>query len=200
MTTSELAVYSTDEWFQSLVWQHRWIEYFVGWWVGHFGKPTTVTDFGAGDGWWPHTFVQMGTRWAWAVELYEKAREYIPKDVNAVLHDLREPMVVETRSDVVICLEVGEHLPPSAACTLVETIVSATKGVLLFSAAGPGQPGTGHINLQPPEYWRDMISAYRGIDYSPWRTDETRRAFENIDNGTFDFLYRNLQVFARIQP
>ncbi|GAH05049.1 unnamed protein product, partial [marine sediment metagenome] len=44
--------YKTNEWFDSLKWQHQWIEYMVGWWVGAFGTPETLLDFGAGDGWW----------------------------------------------------------------------------------------------------------------------------------------------------
>jgi hypothetical protein len=68
-------IYNNREWFLSLQWQHRWIEYMVGWWIGHFGKPAIVCDFGAGDGWWSYTFRQAGSNAAYAVELHEIARE-----------------------------------------------------------------------------------------------------------------------------
>ena len=49
-------------------------------------------------------------------------------------------------------LEVGEHLPDSSADELVRNLVN-TAPVVLFSAAIPEQPGTGHINGQWPDYW-----------------------------------------------
>ncbi len=52
-----------------------------------------------------------------------------------------------------MCTEVAEHLPESAADTLVETIVRHAKELILFSAATPGQGGYRHINEQPHEYW-----------------------------------------------
>lgn len=188
--------YASPEWFKSLSWQHQWIEKLAGWWVGEFGKPALVADFGAGDGWWCKSFHDMGSD-VWAVELHEIAREFIPPQVQFYQGDLTLPIEVGKRFDLVICLEVAEHLPEQSADILCQTLARATGNHLLFSAAGPGQPGTGHINLKPQEWWRERLRR-QGIDFSPLKTGKTRVAFENIVNECMAYLPRNIQVFARV--
>lgn len=188
--------YKTDEWFNSLKWQHQWIEYMVGWWVGAYGAPETLLDFGAGDGWWCKAFHNLGTN-VWAVELHEEAREFIPPQVQFIQHDLTQPVNLTSAADLVICLEVAEHLPKTAGSQLVRTICNHASDHILFSSAPPGQDGTGHINLQPQKYWRDMFASYR-CEFNAIRTGQTRVAFENIVNETFAYLPRNIQVFSRI--
>lgn len=74
--------------------------------------------------------------------------------------------LLNIKSDLCICLEVGEHLPDEAAGTLVENLVKVSP-VIIFSAAFPGQSGLNHINEQPPWYWRDKFHAhgYTEIDF-----------------------------------
>ena len=189
--------YASRAWFESLAWQHQWIEKMVGWWVGEFGKPGSVCDYGAGDGWWCKSFHDVGSN-VWAVELHEVAREYIPPQVQFHQHDLTRPVELNHRFDLVICLEVAEHLPRPAADVLCQTLARSTGNHLIFSAAGPGQEGTGHLNLQPQAWWRDKLEQYPGIQFSPLKTGKTREAWENIVNECFEFLPRNVQVFARV--
>lgn len=66
-----------------------------------------------------------------------------------------------SESDTTISMEVGEHLPERSADTLVDNIVSTKAKTILFTAAPPGQNGTNHINLQPPEYWQEKFE-HRG--------------------------------------
>ena len=72
--------------------------------------------------------------------------------------DLTEPLDLGRTFDLVICLEVGEHLPEDAADTLVDTCVRHARTVV-FSAAVLGQVGAGHINCQPHEYWHSKFAA-----------------------------------------
>jgi hypothetical protein len=189
--------YKSEEWFKSLSWQHMWIDKMAGWWVGHFGKVESVIDFGAGDGWWPKAFHDLGAK-AVAVELFEEAREYIPPQVIFFQHDLREPLWLNSRAQLTICLEVAEHLPQSSIGVFTETLVKHTKSTLLFSAARPGQPGTGHITMKDQGWWRERIERPY-LKFSPIKTQQVRDAFENIVNDCFEFLPRNIQVFSRIR-
>ena len=199
MARDPFATYRTNEWFESLRWQHMWIEYMVGWWVGQYGKPKTMIDYGAGDGWWSHTFKQIGADTCFAVELDDIAQEHIPPDVYFKQHDLREPLDVLHRFDLVMCLEVAEHIPKQQAHNnLIPTLARSTGNVLIFSAAQPGQPGTGHINLQPLSYWIKTIEDWSYIKLSTERTAAMRKALENIVPEGLEFLTRNLLVFARV--
>lgn len=199
MQSYDPEIYNNREWYESLKWQHRWIEFMVGWWVGQFGKPQYVLDLGAGDGWWCKALKDLGTEAAYAVEIHTLAREYIPDSVYFVHGDLREVMDAEGRFDLVICLEVAEHLPKDSVSNLCETLSNRTGDKLLFSAAGPGQEGMGHVNLQPLGYWVDWIEKYKKLRLSRHCTDLTRSAFRNLLDGTpFEFLTNNVLVFARI--
>ena len=60
------------------------------------------------------------------------------------------------RYDLAISLEVAEHLPEARAAEFVQYLASLSDTVL-FSAAIPGQGGTGHVNEQWPKYWADLF-------------------------------------------
>jgi SAM-dependent methyltransferase len=199
--TDFMDVYRTREWFKSLEWQHRWIDFMAGWWAGTYGRPKHMIDYGAGDGWWSYAFKKMGSDKceAFAVELDEVAHEFIPSGVEFLQHDLRQPLDVPYKFDLVICLEVAEHMSKNAAHNaLLATLAKSTGNLLMFSAAQPGQPGTGHINLQPQSYWIDAIQKWPYIQFSNIRTAAARKAFENILPEGLAFLPRNLLIFARV--
>ena len=190
-------LYGTPEWFQSLRWQRMWIGYMVGWWVGQFGLPTKVLDFGCGDGWWPKCFNDLGSITG-GIELHQIATEYIPECVHVMIHDLRKQTEFEGLYDLCICLEVAEHLNKQDGDVLCHSLVKHMSNTLLFSAAGPGQEGTGHINLQPHAHWIERIERQGKVQFSPMKTTLVKSAFENITNELFAFLPRNLMVFCRI--
>lgn len=196
-------VYRTHEWFESLKWQHQWIEFMVGWWCGTYGVPKTMIDYGSGDGWWSHTFKQIGGEVAqcYAVELDAIAAEHTPPDVYFVQHDLRFPLSDLTGRgfDLVLCLEVAEHIPKTQAHNnLIATLAKSTGNHMIFSAAQPGQEGTGHINLQPFSYWIEVVEKWSYLKLSSERTAETRKAFARFLPEGLAFLHKNVLVFSRI--
>lgn len=50
------------------------------------------------------------------------------------------------------CFEVAEHLPEDLGVRLVK-FVAKQAPLVVFTAAQPGQGGTGHINERPKSYW-----------------------------------------------
>jgi SAM-dependent methyltransferase len=64
-------------------------------------------------------------------------------------------------ADLALCLEVAEHLPPAMGQTLVQFLVHQAE-TIVFSAAPPGQGGTGHINEQPKQYWIERFEGAGG--------------------------------------
>ena len=72
--------------------------------------------------------------------------------------DLQKPVVSDNRFDLVISLEVAEHLPASSADQFVESLTGLSDFVL-FSAAIPHQGGVNHINEQWQSYWAEKFAA-----------------------------------------
>lgn len=90
----------------------------------------------------------------------------------------REPATdVDERFDLAYCLEVAEHLPEALGLRLV-AFLSRIAPVVVFTAAAPGQGGTGHVNEQPKAYWR---AAFRrcGMEAAPLLSDTVRAGFES---------------------
>lgn len=75
-------------------------------------------------------------------------------------------------AELVLCIEVAEHVDPQCADELVRQVVGCVRngGRLFWSAAVPGQGGVSHVNCQPKEYWRKKLEA-AGL-----RSDEDTRS------------------------
>jgi SAM-dependent methyltransferase len=124
--------------------------------------PRSVIDVGCGTGGWLATFARHGVTDYLGVDRFAPAGLLeIPRD-RFVEADLTRPLAVGRRFDLAVSLEVAEHLPDSAAKTLVESLTRLAP-VVLFSAAIPGQGGISHVNEQWPEYWSRLFADY-GFD------------------------------------
>lgn len=109
--------------------------------------PHSVVDFGCGQGEWLDAFSLDDTT---GVDIAA------PEGPRLLRADLCRPLDLGRRYDLALCLEVGEHLPESAADVLIDTLTHHSAHVV-FSAAVPGQEGKGHINCQPLDYWRQKF-------------------------------------------
>jgi len=118
------------------------------------GVPKTLLDLGCGPGHLVQIAAALGAD-AWGVDVDPRGPE---ASFRISVENLAEPYVHEA-CEMVLCLEVAEHLPPEAADTLCDTLAEATGKTLLFSAATPGQGGSGHLNEQPHEYWIEKLEA-----------------------------------------
>ena len=70
--------------------------------------------------------------------------------------DLSKPININERFDLVISLEVAEHLPENRAEGFVRDLC-LLGDIILFSAAVPRQGGTEHINEQWQTYWANKF-------------------------------------------
>jgi 2-polyprenyl-3-methyl-5-hydroxy-6-metoxy-1,4-benzoquinol methylase len=71
---------------------------------------------------------------------------------------------------VVLSLEVGEHIPETDAGAYVDYLVGVKPNAIYFSAARPGQGGDGHVNLQIKAYWLRLFCE-RGYYFHPEATE-----------------------------
>lgn len=137
----------------------------------------SVLDVGCGRGVWLAEWIRQGVADAHGVEGASIAvsrlavsRERISK------YDISRPFDLERRFDLIVCLEVAEHIPEERADKLLDNLVRHGDQIL-FSAAVPGQGGANHFNERPLEYWREKFAArgYRCFDPIRRRILEDRK-------------------------
>jgi SAM-dependent methyltransferase len=124
-------------------------------------QPRSVIDVGCGTGTWLSVCKEFGIEEIFGVDgdyVDEKTLK-IPKERFSSF-DLRKPFRLSRQFDLVLSLEVAEHLPPESASTFIDSLTGHGR-VILFSAAIPHQGGMQHINEQWPEYWMKFFQ-HRG--------------------------------------
>lgn len=116
-------------------------------------NPRSVIDIGCGIGSWLSVFREHGIEDVLGVdgEWVDKDMLMIPRE-QFISSDLENPIEVNRRFDLVVSLEVAEHIRPEHASSFIKSLVDLGP-VILFSAAIPLQIGKHHVNEQWPDYW-----------------------------------------------
>lgn len=79
--------------------------------------------------------------------------------------DFSEPVNIGTY-DVVLTLEVGEHIPKKYEQVFIDNICKAAIHYIILSWAVKNQPGTGHVNCQNNDY------VIKEMKKRGWKLDE----------------------------
>ena len=161
-------------------------------------NPRSVLDIGCGIGTWLKVFCYNSIEDYMGVDGDYTDRKKIHIPINRFIsHDLTQPLNLNKQYDLVLSLEVAEHLPESAADQFIKTLTDHSK-IVLFSAAIPGQGGQNHLNEQWPAYWQDKFSkhGYRYYDLiRPKVWDD-----ENVDiwyrQNMFLVCHKNIDIQA----
>jgi SAM-dependent methyltransferase len=131
----------------------------------------SVIDIGCGVGPWLRTFTEHGIHDVIGLDgdyIKREALE-IPQD-RFQATDLTSDFQITRRYDLACSLEVAEHLPLDVGPRLIEKLCQAAP-VILFSAAIPGQGGTGHVNEAWQDEWRGQFAhhGYHPLDFIRWQ-------------------------------
>ncbi|MCJ7444962.1 MAG: class I SAM-dependent methyltransferase [Methanotrichaceae archaeon] len=153
-------------------------------------SPKSVIDIGCGVGTWLSVFQKYGIEDIIGVDGSWVKREMllIPEN-NFISHDLEKPFRFDKRFDLVMALEVAEHIHPEYAETFVDTLIGLGP-IVLFSAAIPFQIGKHHFNEQWPDYWAKL---FEEKDYQV--IDSIRRRIWNNDDVEYWYA-QNILFFA----
>lgn len=156
--------------------------------------PSSFVDVGCGSGALLFALSTFGVRCE-GLEYAQAGLEICKARGLAVRKfDLETNVLVDSkRFDLVISLEVGEHLPASMASAYVHLLCELGE-VIVYSAARPGQIGLDHINCQPLGYWANIFEIdhfFRDQAASDYLSEIWRLG------GVEAFYHENLQVFRR---
>lgn len=118
----------------------------------------TVLDVGCGTGTWLAIAKELGINEILGIDGINLKQEELKIPIgNFINCDLTTPINLNKKFDLLLCLEVAEHLPPENAETFVE-VLTRHSDFIVFSAAIPNQGGQNHLNEQWPDYWQKLFS------------------------------------------
>jgi SAM-dependent methyltransferase len=165
--------------------------------------PKSIIDVGCGLGVWLQVFAENGVANVHGIDgdYIDRSKLHINQGDFASV-DLTRDFSIDAKYDLVVCLEVAEHLPAACAEILIQRLTSASS-VVLFSAAIPGQGGTSHVNERWPEYWRSLFAKHDFVMFDPFRPQirNDRRVAFWIRQNLFLFVKRGAMTsYPKLEP
>ena len=127
------------------------------------GENSIIVDLGCGPGWYAPCFKNhryLG--YDGNPHTLKLAGKYKDDKHRFFVADLSKPLSVSTKADMVISLEVGEHIPAEFEDVFFDNIFKFDPKVILLSWAVPGQGGHGHVNCRRNEY---IIEKMKNFEY-----------------------------------
>lgn len=152
-------------------------------------QPHQVLDIGCGLGGYIRMFQEWGTTEVLGIERTPEGDFFLSKG-NFLLHDLRQPLDLQQTYDLVVCLNVIEHIDERYEGIVLRTIHRHAKDRIIFAAAEPAQPGRGYVNRKSLAYW---LAAWQQLGWIPDVFDSL--AVRSLS--TFSWLRRNLIILVR---
>jgi len=134
-------------------------------------KPSSLLDVGCGRGTWIKAALDAGVADVFGVDGSDipPGQLRFPTD-RFRRQNLAEEWSLGRKFEVVLCLEVAEHIDAARAGLFVRNL-AAHGDTIFFSAACPGQGGQHHVNCQWPVYWQQLFNATGFVcdDAARWR-------------------------------
>ena len=132
--------------------------------IFEYYKPNSIIDIGCGVGTWLRASLELGIEDIMGIDCNTIPEEelLIPRKYIQIDNLETHKNINNKKYDMVISLEVAEHLEQSASEHFVDTLVSYGN-IILFSAAIPHQVGINHINCHPPKFWFDLFKKHNYI-------------------------------------
>ena len=119
--------------------------------------PRTALDVGCGIGFLVEELRARGVD-ARGIDVSEYAISQVPPALRRYcsVGSITDP--IERDHDVVVCIEVLEHLPEAVAAEAVARLTERTDDVIFSSSPDDFSEPT-HVNVQPEAYWVELFAA-----------------------------------------
>ncbi len=124
----------------------------------------SILEMGCAGGWFTNEFLRRSIDII-AVEgtvagVKKAVKRGVPPEL-IVRHDLRQPLDLQRKFDLVLCTEVAEHIECPFSGQLISNLVNHSD-LVWFSFEGPGgnEAAYHHCNEQPAKFWRNLFRYY----------------------------------------
>lgn len=129
-------------------------------------QPATALDAGCAMGFLVEALRKRGVE-AWGVDVSEYAIERAHPEVRPYcwVGSITEPF--PQSYDLIVSIEVLEHMPPEESVQAVRNLCAHTDDVL-FSSSPVDYKEVTHFNVQPPEHWAALFAQngfFRDVDF-----------------------------------
>ena len=159
-------------------------------WIKNEINPARVLDIGCGPGMYTYALNELGVN-CQGVDIDDR----VDGKVRIIRGDLLN-LDGSEQADLVMCLEVAEHIDPQYSDKIVDSIYNtiASGGTLIWTAAQPGQGGIGHINNRKKEYWLEKFQQRNLV----WDQNHQNRLIDFCQQGVhMGWFVRNLLVLRK---
>jgi SAM-dependent methyltransferase len=154
-------------------------------------KPRNSLDLGCGQGFYVRYLRERKVD-AWGVEK-EDLGELYKSPGHLIQQDLSQPFDLDEKYDLVLCLEVVEHISREYENIVFDNILKHMRKYLVFSGATPGQQGTGHVNERPESHWFSHL-VRRGLVLLHQESIKLRMAC------TLPWYAKNISIWELVHP
>jgi hypothetical protein len=181
-------------------------------------NPRTVLDAGCAMGFLVERLRVRGVE-AWGIDISEYAIQQVHPDVQPYcwVGSITEPL--PRRYDLVVSIEVLEHMPPEDSMRAIERLCQCSDDILLSVSHEDFKEAT-HFNVQPPDYWARRFAScgfYHDVDFdagfiTPWAAryhkldgpvmsviQDYERKLNQLKNETIQLRAANLEAHEHVR-
>jgi SAM-dependent methyltransferase len=157
-------------------------------------NPKSILDVGCGTGNFLKNFQELGVAYIEGIDgdHLDLSNIFIDKEKINIC-DLEKTFNLNRKFDLLICLEVAEHISNESAQNFIQSLCQHSD-IIVFSAAIPFQGGQNHINEQWQMYWINQFSKF---NFFP--SFNLREEIWNNEN-IFWWYKQNILVFQKETP
>jgi cyclopropane fatty-acyl-phospholipid synthase-like methyltransferase len=159
-------------------------------------KPQNVLDFGCGAGFMMGYFCHMIP--THGVDGSSSVLEVSHVSNMIDIRDFRKPFDLGRTWDLVISIEVAEHIEEEYANVFIDNLTKHGDRILMTSAP-VGQGGTSHVNCQPKEYWIQKMQDRGFIFNEKITTSIAKKSWDIISENRcpIHYLVNNFSYYTR---
>jgi hypothetical protein len=124
-------------------------------WINEHFHDGVIGDLGCGNA-GIISYLQKFKRKVWGVDSQVDNLGDVPSNIDFQQTDLSQSVKLK-KADIILSLEVGEHLPRDTEDMFLENLFYAEPKVIIMSVATTGQTAKSHTNLKPRKVWIEKI-------------------------------------------